>query len=147
MERCGQARCFGRRGKHRSPNQKEQAMTNVTDLIDRYIAMWNETDARRRRDLIARVWSENASYLDPLMQGEGHSGIDAMVGGVQQRFPGHRFRRTSDVDAHHDRVRFGWELAPDQGPALVSGVDFGVVAGDRLQTITGFLDQAPAGAQ
>jgi hypothetical protein len=119
-------------------------MSNLTDLIDRYIAMWNETDARRRRDLIARIWSENASYLDPLMQGEGHSGIDAMVNGVQQRFPGHRFRRTSDVDAHHDRVRFGWELAPEKGPALVSGIDFGVVADDRLQTITGFLDQGPA---
>jgi hypothetical protein len=119
-------------------------MSNLTDLIDRYIAMWNETDAKRRRDLIARVWSENASYLDPLMQGEGHSGIDAMVNGVQERFPGHRFRRTSDVDAHHDRVRFAWELAPEKGPALVSGIDFGVVAGDRLQAITGFLDQVPA---
>jgi len=121
-------------------------MTNVTDLIDRYIAMWNETDGKRRRDLIARTWSENASYLDPLMQGEGHGGIDTMVSGVQQRFPGHKFRRTSEVDAHHDRVRFGWELAPEQGPPLVRGVDFGVVAGERLQTITGFLDQVPAAA-
>jgi hypothetical protein len=121
-------------------------MTKTTDLIDSYIAMWNETDARRRRDLIARVWTDNASYLDPLMQGEGHGGIDSMVSGVQQRFPGHRFRLTSEVDAHHDRVRFGWELASEQGPPLVRGVDFGVIAGDRLQTITGFLDQMPAAA-
>jgi hypothetical protein len=122
---------------------EEHDMSNLTDLIDRYIAMWNETDAGRRRDLIAKVWSEDACYLDPLMQGEGHAGIDTMVHGVQQRFPGHRFRRTSDVDGHHDRVRFAWELAPDGGPALVSGIDFGVVADNRLQTITGFLDQAP----
>jgi hypothetical protein len=121
-------------------------MKNIIALIDRYIAMWNETDAKSRRDLIARTWNENASYLDPLMRGEGHAGIDAMVHGVQERFPGHRFRRTSEVDAHHDRARFSWELAADGGGVLVSGVDFATLAGDRLQAITGFLDQAPAGA-
>lgn len=119
-------------------------MSNHTDLIDRYIAMWNETDAGKRRDLIARTWAENASYVDPVLQGDGRSGIDAMVASVHERFPGHRFRRTSDVDTHHDRVRFSWELAPAGGPAVVSGVDFGEVAGDRLRTITGFFNAAPA---
>lgn len=119
-------------------------MSTLTDLIDRYIAMWNETDDGRRRALIARTWTEGASYLDPVMQGEGPSGIDAMVRGVQERFPGHRFRRTSEVDAHHDRVRFCWELGPEAGPALVKGTDVGVVAAGRLQAITGFFDQAPA---
>src|SRR6185295_17784699 len=70
---------------------KEAAMSNRTDLIDRYIAIWNETDAVRRRDLIASTWTETASYLDPLMQGDGQSGIDAMIQAVQERFPGHRF--------------------------------------------------------
>jgi hypothetical protein len=118
-------------------------MNNLTDLIDGYIAMWNETDAERRRDLIARTWTEAASYLDPVMQGEGQAGIDAMVQGVQERFPGYRFRRTSEVDGHHDRVRFAWELGPEGGPALAGGVDFGLVAEDRLQAITGFFDFAP----
>ena len=31
---------------------------NLTELVDRYIAMWNETDGGRRRALIARVWTE-----------------------------------------------------------------------------------------
>ena len=31
--------------------QEEPDMKNVTALIDRYIAMWNETDAKARRDL------------------------------------------------------------------------------------------------
>jgi hypothetical protein len=123
----------------------EAEMSNLTDLIDRYIAMWNDTDAARRRNLITQTWTEAASYLDPVMNGEGQAGIDAMVQGVQARFPGHRFRRTSDVDAHHDRVRFSWELAPEDGPAVVNGTDFGVVAADgRLQTITGFFDHTPA---
>jgi hypothetical protein len=124
----------------------ESPMTNTTDLIDRYIAMWNETDGERRRALIARIWTDGGSYVDPLMQGDGPAGIDAMVAGVQARFPGHRFRRTGPVDAHNGHVRFAWHLAPEAGPALAARVDFGVIAPDgRLASITGFLDQVPAG--
>jgi hypothetical protein len=119
----------------------------MTQLIDRYIAMWNETDGKRRRDLIAAVWTEDASYVDPVLQGDGHAGIDAMVQALHERFPDHRFRRTSDVDTHHDRVRFGWQLAPEGGAAIVEGVDFGVVAGERLRAITGFFNQTQTAAQ
>lgn len=122
-------------------------MTDTTDLIDRYIAMWNETDAERRRALIARIWTEGASYVDPAGKGDGPAEIDAMVAGVQARFPGHRFRRTGPVDAHNGHVRFAWHLAPDGGPALVSGVDFGVIAPDgRLASIAGFFDHVAAAA-
>lgn len=120
-------------------------MSTVTDLIDRYIAMWNETDATRRRDLIVRVWTQNASYVDPVLQGDGHAGIDAMVQAVHERFPDHRFHRTSDVDAHHDRVRFNWTL--ENGPVAVQGIDFGVIAGERLQAMTGFFNLPPTAAQ
>jgi SnoaL-like domain len=119
-------------------------MSSMTDLIDRYIAVWNETDAGRRRALIARTWAENASYLDPAIAGEGRAGIDAMIQAVQERYPGYRFRRTSDVDSHHDRVRFTWEFAPEGGPVFVSGVDFGIVADQRLQAITGFFETMPS---
>jgi hypothetical protein len=117
-------------------------MSDFINLIDSYIAIWNETDAKRRRDLIAQTWTEDSTYLDPLMRGEGRGGIDAMIQGVQSQFPGLLFRRTSDVDAHSDRVRFAWELGPEGGPAMAGGVDFGVISGDRLQSITGFIDFA-----
>ena len=117
-------------------------MNDVSELIDRYFAAWNETDARQRHDLIVRTWSDDANYLDPLMQGEGHAGIDAMIQGVQEQFAGYQFHRTGAVDAHHDRARFSWELAPADGPAVAAGTDFGMIAADgRLQTVTGFLDQ------
>jgi hypothetical protein len=120
-------------------------MDPLTELIDRYFAVWNETDPERRRDLIARTWADDAAYLDPLVRGDGPDEIDAMTAAVQSQFPGLRFRRTGDIDAHHDRVRFGWELGPENGDAaLAGGVDFGVVAPDgRLRQITGFIDFAP----
>ena len=118
---------------------------NLTEVVDRYFAAWNEIDAVRRRALIAQTWVDDASYLDPLMQGQGHAGIDAMIAAVQERFAGHQFHLTGAVDAHHDRIRFAWELAPESGVAVVAGTDFGVVAADgRLRSITGFLDHMPA---
>lgn len=119
-------------------------MSNVTELIDRYIAMWNETDAERRRDLIAKTWTKTPAISTRSCRARGRPGIDAMVRGVQERFPGHKFRRTGDVDCHHDRVRFGWELAADGACAVVGGTDFGIVSDGRLQAVTGFFDQAPA---
>src|SRR5262249_6226592 len=119
-------------------------MTNVKDLVERYFAMWNETDAERRRELIAATFTEDARYLDPMLEGEGRQGIDAMVAAVHQRFPGYSFRRTSEIDQHHDRLRFSWELAPAAGPVFADGVDFGVMTPDgRLAAITGFIDHAP----
>ena len=120
-------------------------MHDFTDLIDRYIAIWNETDAEARHDLIARTWDEHASYRDPLMQGDGHAEIDAMIRYVQARFPAHRLQRSGAVDHIQDRVRFAWQLAAASGPVIAAGTDFGIVAADgRLQAITGFLDSVPA---
>jgi hypothetical protein len=113
---------------------------DITDTVDRYIAIWNEGDAGRRRALIAQTWTDDASYVDPLMTGEGPDGIDAMIAGAQQQFPGHRFRLVAGPDVHHDRVRFAWELRGADGP-VAAGVDFAVVADDgRLRAVTGFLE-------
>jgi hypothetical protein len=118
-------------------------MDTVTDLVDRYISIWNETDTERRRALIARTWTADATYLDPLMCAEGRDAIDSMIQGVQTQFPTFRFRRVSGVDTHNDRVRFSWELGPEGGAALAGGIDVGIIVGDHLQSITGFLDFAP----
>jgi SnoaL-like protein len=114
----------------------------VTTVVDGYIAMWNETSPDARRAIIAETWSEDGTYLDPLIAGEGAAGIDAMVAGVQQQFPGHRFVLTAGPDHHHDRVRFAWKLVGvNGGDAVAHGVDFATLAGDgRLRSVTGFLE-------
>ncbi len=119
-------------------------MDDLKDLVDRYIAIWNDTDAASRRALIARTWTEDARYLDPLMAGEGHVGIDGMIAAVQQRFPDFRFSLLGSPDAHADRLRFSWALGPQGGEAIVKGTDFAVIKDGKLQAVTGFLDQVPA---
>jgi hypothetical protein len=119
-------------------------MNEVTELIDRYIAIWNETDNTRRRDLIRQTWTADATYVDPLMQGEGHAGLNTMIAAVQKQLPGLIFHRQGNIDAHHNRVRFSWQLAPADAAPIAAGVDFGVITDGRLKTVTGFLDFGPA---
>ena len=121
-------------------------MTDLAPVVDRYIAIWNETDPTRRRDLIGHTWTDDACYVDPLVVTEGHDAIDATVAAVQTQFPGVTFRLAGPIDAHHNLARFTWELAPaaDQAP-LVVGFDVAVVSADgRLQHVHGFLDRVPA---
>jgi hypothetical protein len=120
-------------------------MTDVTTVVNDYIAIWNEGDAERRRELIARTWTEDATYVDPLMAGEGTDGIDAMIAAAQAQYPGTRFELAVEPDAHNDRVRFAWDLVGPDGQAIARGIDFAHLADDgRLREVTGFLEPAAA---
>ena len=121
-------------------------MTNVNDTVIGYIAAWNETDPAKRRAIIARTWAEGGSYLDGHRDSVGHDAIDGMIAAVQDHFPGYRFRLSSGIEAHHDRVRFSWTAGglPDT-PLFFAGTDFAVLAPDgRLRAVTGFTDAMPA---
>lgn len=122
---------------------ESNATTPIGEVVDGYFAMWNETDQARRREVIEATWTSDASYVDPMFDAEGQDALDAMVAGVHEQFPGHRFRPTGTVDVHNDRARWGWELTvPSDGSTVVSGVDFAVLAADgRLREVTGFFEQ------
>jgi len=123
-------------------------MSNVNELVVRYIAAWNEKDAKRRRDLIANTWSEDGSYVDAHRRGAGHDGIDAMIGKAQEQFPGYQLRLVSGIEAHNGYVRFSWAAGGvEQAPLYLGGTDFAVVGSDgRLKTVAGFVDAAPVPA-
>ena len=88
----------------------------------------------------------DARYVDPLMSGDGHDGVDALIAGVQQRFPDFKFRLIGEPNGFGDHVRFSWGLGPDGGDSPIKGTDFAVLSDGRIRSITGFLDQVPAGA-
>lgn len=118
----------------------------AAEIAAGYIDLWNETDAARRGQLLARAWTDDASYADPLAQGRGREQISALIGAVQQRFPGFRFSLLGRPDGHGEHLRFSWALGPDGQSDLIKGTDFARLQGGRLQAVTGFLDQVPVGA-
>ncbi len=121
-------------------------MTDATTIAERYIAVWNETDAGRRRALISQAWTESCTYIDPLMRGEGREQIDALVAAVHDRFPDFRFKLSGSADRHGNNIRFSWELGPEGSEPLVKGTDFAILDGERLKAVHGFIDQMPVAA-
>ncbi|MEX0409498.1 nuclear transport factor 2 family protein [Aquibium sp. LZ166] len=119
-------------------------MTDPKTIAEDYVAVWNETDANARSRRIAALFSESVVYRDPLMQGDGHAGLDALVTGVQQRFPGFRFTVKGQPDGHATHVRFSWSLGPDGAEAPIEGTDVCHVRDGRLAEVIGFLDKVPA---
>lgn len=120
-------------------------MADVNAVIRRYIDVWNETDSRQRRALIAQVFTEDAGYTDPLASVRGHEAIDQFVAAAQAQFPGLEFTLGGPIDAHHDQARFAWHLgAPGSGDPLVIGFDVAVVNDGRLHEVYGFLDKVPS---
>lgn len=71
--------------------------------------------------------------------------IEAVIAGTREQFPGHIFRLLGNVDAHHDIVRFGWELVPEGGDeSVVAGFDVAVVTENGyVRNVYGFLDKVP----
>jgi hypothetical protein len=121
-------------------------VSNPNALVVSYLAAWNERDAARRRDLVARTWTEEGTYVDAHRRGVGHDGIDAMITAAQEQFPGYSLRLVSGIEAHNDYLRFSWAAggAPD-APLYLAGTDFATIAADgRLQSVAGFVDAAPA---
>jgi hypothetical protein len=116
-------------------------MNAHTHLVARYFDAWNETDAVRRRALIAETYAEDARYVDPMLESQGHARIDAMIAAVHERFPAHVFRLSTDIDGFGAYLRFSWDLLGPDGGVAAKGSDFAVVdATGRFASVTGFLD-------
>ena len=123
-------------------------MTDATKIARRYIELWNERAASRRRELLSQDWTADARYVDPLMSGDGVDGVDALIAGVQQRFPDFTFKLLGEPNGFGDNVRFqlrfSWGLGPEGADSPIKGTDFAVLSEGRIRSITGFLDQVPA---
>jgi hypothetical protein len=117
----------------------------MNEIVERYLAAWNETDAVKRRSLVDGLWAADASYTDPLADAHGRAEIDGLIGAVQQQFPEFVFTLGGAVDAHHDQVRFSWHLGPaGAAEPVVIGFDVAVLDGDgQISSVYGFLDKVP----
>jgi len=129
-------------------SQRRTAMSNANDVVVRYLAAWNEGDPKRRRELVAKAWTEDGSYVDGAREGRGHDSLDAMIAMAQGHFPGYRLGLASGIEAHHDYLRFSWVAGGTaEAPLYIKGTDFVAVAGDgRIKSVVGFVDAAPARA-
>lgn len=82
------------------------------DLVDRWVAMWNEGDPVARRKLIDDLWAEDGAYYNRLFVCAGRDMVEAAVSTAHEEYfaKGCSFRSRNDAYGHHNGVKFGWVL-------------------------------------
>jgi hypothetical protein len=128
--------------------ERRRAMSNVNEVVVRYLAAWNEREPKKRRELVAKTWTDDGTYVDAARDGKGHDSLDAMIATAQGHFPGYRLNLASGIEVHHDYLRFSWAAGGTaDAPLFIKGTDFVVLGGDgRIKSVVGFTDAAPARA-
>jgi SnoaL-like domain len=119
-------------------------MQDAQTLVTTYLETFNETDADRRRELLAALCAPDCTYTDPHVDLQGPEQIDGFIEQTQERFPGVTFTLGSPIDAHHNQARFQWHAGPADAPDAFIGFDVIVAEDGRIRRVYGFMDAAPA---
>jgi hypothetical protein len=122
-------------------------MSNAIELVDRYVALWNEPDADRRRTEIVALWAPGGVHFAKSYTCHGYTALEDRVTRSYARSiaPGvHVFRHLGNVESHHDVVRFNWHMARrDTGHVAAVGFEFFVLADDgRIAADYQFIDRS-----
>lgn len=90
-------------------------MAVFDDLVDSYLAIWNEQDTLRKRRGVVALWAPDGT-------------LDGMSPAVYPHWSipdGHVLRLAKDIVARRDTLRFYWEVVPDDGGSPIAhGMDF-----------------------
>jgi hypothetical protein len=115
--------------------------TTMTDLVQKYLDIWNERDRAARDAAIAAVMTEDSTYSDPDHAAiHGHSALSDAIGAAQERFGDLVFTLGETLGGHHDTTLITWRLAaPNSADAVATGYDVIDVAGDRIRRVVGYF--------
>jgi hypothetical protein len=131
-----------------SPETRARA---AKQLADRYMVLWNEPDADRRRRMIAELWTEDGSQilqppqemreiaaspgigLAATLEARGHAELEARAQTSHEHWVGSErlsFRGRDDAERLGDVVKFHWEAVTNVGETAAIGLNVLVLAAD-----------------
>jgi hypothetical protein len=129
----------------------ETRTRQAEQLADRYVALWSEPDADRRRRIIAELWTVDGSQilqppqemreiaaspgvgLAAMLEARGHAELEARAATAYEHWVGSEglsFRGRDDVDRLGDVVKFHWEAVSPDGEVAAVGLVFLVLGAD-----------------
>ena len=115
----------------------------IETLIKRNLhEVFGERDAKKRRQAIAELWTEDCLFIDHSGKSRGHDELDRAVAVVHQRLPGYVFSELRPVDLLYESGRLAWSYGrPGHEP--IKGVDVALVRDGRISLMLTFLDEVP----
>ncbi len=116
-------------------------MSGVDEAVRLYFDAGNETDATKRKALLAPVWAEDGVYADPTVETVGIDALSDHIDRVLARLPGSRIVLTGAIETHHHFSRFSWSRVDAAGKPMRNGVDFAEIDGaGRFTCMIGFFE-------
>lgn len=105
------------------------------DLVQRYVALWNEPDADLRRAAIASLWRPDGAHYVKEREARGYAALEQRVTGAYEknvRDNGNRFRARPGEQRLRDVVTFNWEMLPRNSETVLAvGLEFFVLDADE----------------
>ena len=116
----------------------------IETLIKRNLhEVFGERDAKKRREAIAQLWTEDCVFIDHSGKSHGRDELDRAIAVLHQRLPGYVFSELRPIDLLHESGRLAWSYGrPGQEP--IKGVDVVLVRDGRISLMLTFLDEVPA---
>jgi hypothetical protein len=129
----------------------ELSSRTAAELAEKYLALWNEPDADRRRRMIAELWTKDGRHiLQPpqeiraiaarpglamkaTLEARGYEEIEARAASAYEHWVGSEglsFRGRDDADRLGDVVKLHWEAVAKDGTVFAVGLSFLVLAAD-----------------
>jgi len=105
--------------------------------------VFGERDAKKRREAIVDLWTEDCVFIDHDGKVSGHDALDRAVAVLHERMPGYVFNELRPADLLHDSGRLAWSYGRP-GEAPVKGVDVVLARDGRIALLLTFLDEVPA---
>jgi hypothetical protein len=134
-----------------------------TELVERYVAMWNEEDPDARSAAVRELWAQDGAhilelpqemlseatrigFISPVLEARGHHALEARVKRAHDEFVASgefRFRPRDHAVQIGDVIKFGWEMVPAAGgDAAATGLEFLLLdAQGRIRRDYQFLDR------
>ena len=127
----------------------EISSQGAAELAEKYIALWNEPDADRRRRMIAELWTEEGRHilqppqeiraiaaqpgiaLTAILEARGYEEIAARAASVCEHWVGSEglsFRGRDDAERLGDVVKLHWEAVAKDGEVVAVGLSFLILA-------------------
>jgi hypothetical protein len=133
----------------------EISSRTAAELAEKYLALCNEPDADRRRQMIADLWTEDGRHiLQPpqeiraiaarpglamtaILQARGYEQIEARAASAYEHWVGSQglsLQSRDDAERLADVVKFHWQAVAKNGEVITVGLNFLVIAADgRIQ--------------
>jgi hypothetical protein len=136
---------------HEATAPPQTRTRQAQQLADRYLALWNQADPERRRELIRELWTEDGSQilqppqeirqiaaspgigLAATLEARGHAELEARAATSYEHWVRSErlsFRGRDDVDRLNDVVKFRWDAVSPDGEVAAVGLVFLVLGAD-----------------